>query len=112
MMNIMTRIEVETVKQKRIIYENENITGGIDMQNAEFRTPEDMTADSRYAVRQHGGISFYLTDTRLIRETIYHIDDSEYTVRSEFNRKADQDMNALIKRLVEAEAADCYKKVS
>ena len=100
------------MKQKRIIYENENIPGGFDMRNIEFRTPEDMTEDSRYAVRQHGGIFFYLTDTRLIREKVHHIDGSEYTVRSEFNRKTDQDMNALIKRLVEAEATDCYKKVS
>ena len=100
------------MKQKRIIYENENIPGGMDMQNVEFRTPKDMTDDSRYAVRQHGGVFFYLTDTQLIREKVYTIDGSEYTVRSEFNRKADQDMNALIKRLVEAEAADCYKKVS
>ena len=100
------------MKQKRIIYENENIPGGFDMRNVEFRTPEDMTEDSRYAVRQHGGIFFYLTDTRLIREKVHIIDGSEYTVRSEFNRKSDQDMNALIKRLVEAEAADCYKKVS
>ena len=100
------------MKQKRIIYENENIPDGFDMRNVEFRTPEDMTDDSRYAVRQHGGIFFYLTDTRLIREKVHIIDGSEYTVRSEFNRKSDQDMNALIKRLVEAEAADCYKKVS
>lgn len=100
------------MKQKRIIYENENIPGGFDMRNIEFRTPEDMTDDSRYAVRQHGGIFFYLTDTRLIREKVHTIDGSEYTVRSEFSRKADQDMSALIKRLVEAEAADCYKKVS
>jgi len=100
------------MKQKRIIYENENIPGGFDAQDIEFLTPEDMTEDSRYAVRQHGGIFFYLTDTRLIREKVHHIDGSEYTVRSEFNRKTDQDMNALIKRLVEAEAADCYKKVS
>lgn len=100
------------MKQKRIIYENENIPGGMDMQNVEFRTPEDMIDDSRYAVRQQGGIFFYLTDTRLIREAVHHIGDSEYTVQSEFNRKTDQDMNALIKRLVEAEAADCYKKVS
>lgn len=100
------------MKQKRIIYENENIPGGFDAHDFEFRTPEDMTDDSRYAVRQHGGIFFYLTDTRLIRQKIYTIDGSEYTVRSEFNRKSDQDMNALIKRLVEAEAADCYKKVS
>lgn len=100
------------MKQKRIIYENENIPGGFDAQDFEFRTPEDMTDDSRYAVRQHGGIFFYLTDTRLIREKVHIIDGSEYTVRSEFNRKSDQDMNALIKRLVEAEAADCYKKVS
>ena len=100
------------MKQKRIIYENENIPGGFDAQDIEFLTPEDMTEDSRYAVRQHGGIFFYLTDTRLIREKVHIIDGSEYTVRSEFNRKSDQDMNALIKRLVEAEAADCYKKVS
>ncbi len=100
------------MKQKRIIYENENIPGGFDAQDIEFLTPEDMTEDSRYAVRQHGGIFFYLTDTRLIREKVHTIDGSEYTVRSEFNRKADQDMSALIKRLVEAEAADCYKKVS
>ena len=100
------------MKQKRIIYENENIPGGFDAQDFEFRTPEDMTDDSRYAVRQHGGIFFYLTDTRLIREKVHIIDGSEYTVRSEFNRKSDQDMNALIKRLMEAEAADCYKKVS
>ena len=100
------------MKQKRIIYENENIPGGFDAQDIEFLTPEDMTEDSRYAVRQHGGIFFYLTDTRLIREKVHTIDGSEYTVRSEFNRKADQDMNALIKRLVETEAADCYKKVS
>ena len=100
------------MKQKRIIYENENIPGGFDAHDFEFRTPEDMTDDSRYAVRQHGGIFFYLTDTRLIREKVHIIDGSEYTVRSEFNRKSDQDMNALIKRLVEAEAADCYKKVS
>ena len=100
------------MKQKRIIYENENIPGGFNMRNIEFRTPEDMTDDFRYAVRQHGGIFFYLTDTRLIREKVHIIDGSEYTVRSEFNRKSDQDMNALIKRLVEAEAADCYKKVS
>ena len=100
------------MKQKRIIYENENIPGGFDAQDIEFLTPEDMTEDSRYAVRQHGGIFFYLTDTRLIRQKVHAIDGSEYTVRSEFNRKADQDMNALIKRLVEAEAADCYKKVS
>ena len=100
------------MKQKRIIYENENIPGGFDAQDFEFRTPEDMTDDSRYAVRQHGGIFFYLTDTRLIREKVHIIDGSEYTVRSEFNRKADQDMSALIKRLVETEAADCYKKVS
>ncbi len=100
------------MKQKRIIYENENIPGGFDMRNVEFRTPEDMTNDSRYAVRQHGGIFFYLTGTRLIREKVHTIDGSEYTVRSEFNRKSNQDMNALIKRLVEAEAADCYKKVS
>ena len=100
------------MKQKRIIYENENIPGGFDIRNVEFRTPEDMTNDSRYTVRQHGGIFFYLTDTRLIREKVHIIDGSEYTVRSEFNRKSDQDMNALLKRLVEAEAADCYKKVS
>ena len=100
------------MKQKRIIYENENSPGGFDTRNVEFRTPEDMTDDSRYAVRQHGGIFFYLTDTRLIREKVHIIDGSEYTVRSEFNRKSDQDMNALIKRLVEAEAADCYKNVS
>jgi hypothetical protein len=100
------------MKQKRIIYENENIPGGFDAQDIEFLTPEDMTEDSRYAVRQHGGIFFYLTDTRLIREKVHTIDSSEYTVRSEFNRKSDQDMNALLKRLVEAEAADCYKKVS
>ena len=100
------------MKQKRIIYENENIPGGFDAQDIEFLTPEDMTEDSRYAVRQHGGIFFYLTDTRLIREKVHIIDGSEYTVRSEFNRKADQDMSALIKWLVEAEAADCYKKVS
>lgn len=100
------------MKQKRIIYENENIPGGFNAQDIEFLTPEDMTEDSRYAVRQHGGIFFYLTDTRLIREKVHIIDGSEYTVRSEFNRKSDQDMNALIKRLVEAEAADCYKKVS
>ena len=100
------------MKQKRIIYENENIPGGFDAHDFEFRTPEDMTDDSRYAVRQHGGIFFYLTDTRLIREKVHIIDGSEYTVRSEFNRKSDQDMTALIKRLVEAEAADCYKKVS
>ncbi len=100
------------MKQKRIIYENENTPGGFDAHDFEFRTPEDMTDDSRYAVRQHGGIFFYLTDTRLIREKVHIIDGSEYTVRSEFNRKSDQDMNALIKRLVEAEAADCYKKVS
>ena len=100
------------MKQKRIIYENENIPGGFDAQDFEFRTPEDLSNDSRYAVRQHGGIFFYLTDTRLIREKVHIIDGSEYTVRSEFNHKSDQDMNSLIKRLVEAEAADCYKKVS
>ena len=62
MMNITMRIEVEFMKQKRIIYENQNIPGGFDTRNIEFRTPEDMTADSCYAVRQHGGIFFYLTD--------------------------------------------------
>ena len=50
-----------------------------------------MTDDSRYAVRQHGGIFFYLTDTRLIREKVHIIDGSEYTVlnASRANEKAD-----------------------
>lgn len=78
----------------------------------EFRTPEEMTDDSRFAVKRLSGINFYLTDIRLIRERVHCIEDSEYTVRSEYNRNAGQKIDELIKRLIEAEASERYKNVS
>ena len=79
--------------------------------NIEFRTPEDMKDDPRFAVKRLQEIVFYLTDHHLIREHIHHIDGSEYTVRSEFTRKTEGSMDAMIQRLVELEAPTVYKNI-
>ena len=64
-----------------------------------------------YAVKRLREIVFYLTDHHLIRERIHHIDGSEYTVRSEFARKTEGSMDAMIQRLVEMEAPAVYKNI-
>lgn len=99
------------MKNKRIIYENEPMSYGFVMGNIEFRTPEDMKDDPRFAVKRLREIVFYLTDHHLIRERIHHIDGSEYTVRSEFARKTEGSMDAMIQRLVETEAPTAYKNI-
>ena len=99
------------MKNKRIIYENEPMSYGFISDDIEFRTPEDMKDDPRFAVKRLREIVFYLTDHHLIRERIHQIDGSAYTVRSEFARKTEGSMDAMIQRLVEMETPTVYKKI-
>ena len=98
--------------KKKVIYENECNPVWSHTEKVEFRTPEDMMNDPRFAVKKLSGIVFYLTKDTLIRERIHVIDGSDYTVRSEFSRSDTASFDELIKRLIEAEIAIRYKNVS
>ena len=98
--------------KKKVIYENECTPVWSHTESVEFRTPEDMTNDPRFAVKKLRGIVFYLTKETLIRERTHVIDGSDYTVRSEFNRSNITGFDNLIKRLIEAEISNRYKNVS
>lgn len=98
--------------KKKVIYENECNPVWSHAEKVEFRTPEDMTNNPRYAVKKLSGIVFYLTKDMFIRERIHVIDGSDYTVRSEFSRNNTTSFDELIKRLIEAEISIRYKNVS
>ena len=98
--------------KKKVVYENECNPIWNRTEKIEFRTPEDMTNNPRYAVKKLSGIVFYLTKDTLIRERTHVIDGSDYTVRSEFSRNNTTSFDGLIKRLIEAEISIRYKNVS
>lgn len=98
--------------KRKVIYENECNPVWSHTEKVEFRTPEDMMNDPRFAVKKLSGIVFYLTKDTLIRERTHVIDGSDYTVRSEFNRSNTISFDGLIKRLIEAEISIPYKNVS
>ena len=98
--------------KRKVIYENECNPVWSHAENVEFRTPEDMMNDPRFAVKKLSGIIFYLTEEKLIRERTHVIDGSDYTVRSEFNRSNTISFDGLIKRLIESEISIPYKNVS
>ena len=98
--------------KRKVIYENECNPVWSHTESVEFRTPDDVTNDPRFAVKKLSGIVFYLTKEKLVRERIHVIDGSDYTVRSEFLRSDTVSFDRLIKRLIEAEVSIRYKNVS